>query len=676
MRQPSRRPPLRLQTRPPGDEERPDAGEEAGAGAEVDARLPGVVRLQCVQDVPRFDMPLLLGSFRSSTCNAVAVSYGGQSYLLAPAAAVIYGGQVRVSLPGRDKPFPAKVAHLGLECELAALQVESPEFWEALVPYELALDGLPHLQQPCSVVSYAEAQPRPRSLLGTVVRTEIVTYPSAMQRLLGMTVGVGLSRDQLGSAVVDAQGLCLGIVFGRTLGGKASGARKQGGRTGAGAGGDGSGERWGMGRRRVGRRRGRRGGVEASAAVVPVPVVTHFLEDISKHGRYLGFPTLGITWRRTESHALRAYAGMRPGQTGILIASINPTAPLAAVAQPLDVLAAVGGAAVDNDGTVEFRGGREKINIAYHISQFQVGDSVELTLLRQGEPRTVRLELGVPGRLLPVHLGGRPPSYLVLSGLVLTGLSGPFLEGAFGRAWPVRSPVQLLREWQNNPSAADEQVVVVAECQDLGPTSATDGYERRAVMHQRVVRCNGAPVRSLAHLAALVGEAQARADALGSGSGSGSGGGRQGGKGRKAAPAPAADAATTTIPASAAGGASDGADGNGDGNVNGSGAAGAAEAAGANGQPSIGNGPPLDERQLLLELSNRMLLVLPLQQAGEDTKAMLAEYEVEHPVSADLRPAYEAALQGGQAGAGAAGALAAGGKGAKGSRGGAKGRTG
>lgn len=53
------------------------------------------------------------------------------------------------------------------------------------------------------------------------------------------------------------------------------------------------------------------------------------------------------------------------------ITNVNPTSPLAPHCQPLDVLASVGEAAVDNDGTVAFRGG-ESINITYHISQFQV----------------------------------------------------------------------------------------------------------------------------------------------------------------------------------------------------------------------------------------------------------------------------------------------------------------
>lgn len=112
--------------------------------------------------------------------------------------------QVRVYLPGREKPFPARVAHLAVDCELAALELIGSssssngsngsgsssssssggsaaaaaaveEFWGALQPYQLADQGLPALQAAVGVVSYAEAQPQPSLSPGTVMRTEVIT---------------------------------------------------------------------------------------------------------------------------------------------------------------------------------------------------------------------------------------------------------------------------------------------------------------------------------------------------------------------------------------------------------------------------------------------------------------------------------------------------------------------
>ena len=50
---------------------------------------------------------------------------------------------------------------------------------------------------------------------------------------------------------------------------------------------------------------------------LPLPPTTHRLVT---HRSYLGFPTLGIQWRRTESPALRRYTGMAPEQTGKALA--------------------------------------------------------------------------------------------------------------------------------------------------------------------------------------------------------------------------------------------------------------------------------------------------------------------------------------------------------------------
>ena len=88
----------------------------------------------------------------------------------------------------------------------------------------------------------------------------------------------------------------------------------------------------------------------------------------------------------------------------------------------------------------------------------QVGDTLQVTLARDGQPRTVAVPLGIPHRLMPPHLAGAPPQYMVLGGLVLTVLSVPFMEGAFGRrGWHSGAPVQLLRAAVDSPERPDQQ---------------------------------------------------------------------------------------------------------------------------------------------------------------------------------------------------------------------------
>lgn len=65
-------------------------------------------------------------------------------------------------------------------------------------------------------------------------------------------------------------------------------------------------------------------GVGLSSYVVPVNVLEHFLEDVSRHGgKYLGFPRMGITQQRLESPALRESLRMSAAQTGTMITSVE-----------------------------------------------------------------------------------------------------------------------------------------------------------------------------------------------------------------------------------------------------------------------------------------------------------------------------------------------------------------
>ncbi len=150
------------------------------------------------------------------------------------------------------------------------------------------------------VLSYAEGQPRPLAARAAVTRWEVMTYPSAAQRLLGLMLAVALGKEALGSAAVDARGRCLGLVFKRFAGSK----RRRSGGSGGGPLGSGAGagdHRPGLQQRRGGRRR-LRGQQEACGLVVPVPVITHFLRDIEAHGRSVG---PGRVWRGTAPALLR-----------------------------------------------------------------------------------------------------------------------------------------------------------------------------------------------------------------------------------------------------------------------------------------------------------------------------------------------------------------------------------
>lgn len=74
-----------------------------------------------------------------------------------------------------------------------------------------------------------------------------------------------------------------------------------------------------------------------------------------RNGRFTGFPVLGVKWQRMESAGLKASYALTPPRKGVLIRSIWPTSPLAAVAGPDDIIMRFDGIQVACDGTVPFR---------------------------------------------------------------------------------------------------------------------------------------------------------------------------------------------------------------------------------------------------------------------------------------------------------------------------------
>lgn len=59
----------------------------------------------------------------------------------------------------------------------------------------------------------------------------------------------------------------------------------------------------------------------------------------------------------------------------------------------------------------------ERIHFNYLISQKYTGEHAQLDLLRKGQEVSLRVPLDRPHALVPLHLGGHQPSYLVVAGV-------------------------------------------------------------------------------------------------------------------------------------------------------------------------------------------------------------------------------------------------------------------
>ncbi|MEW5317183.1 MAG: hypothetical protein WDW38_008508 [Sanguina aurantia] len=302
-----------------------------------------VVRLSVINEPPTFDIPLLLGPMLRVSCTAVAVSHSsGRNYLVTTASSVAYSTKVQVHHPGRVRPFSARVSVLAMDLELALLVLEDEQtFWETpgltAVPVGPAASPGLAVQILWPKATTDQAQPQgssgssspsattatPASQTAAVGRTlcnvscvEAASYPATFSRLSALLIPTALRKDAVGAAVMSTRGELLGLVYRCTRRKKKTERRLD------------------------------------MCWAIPAAMVGRLLDEVHLQGKHQGVPGLGIRWKRLEAEALRSYLGLGKGQTGVLIQSVNQVSSSASKLMLGDVITSINGFGIGNDGTL------------------------------------------------------------------------------------------------------------------------------------------------------------------------------------------------------------------------------------------------------------------------------------------------------------------------------------
>ena len=417
--------------------------------------MDSVVKVFCVHTQPNYSLPWQRKRQFSSTSSGFMVKGPkGENWLLTNAHSVEYHSQVKIKKRGDDRKFIAKVLSIGEECDVALLSVEDDEFWEGTQP--IFFGDLPALQDSVFVVGYPIGGDTISVTSGVVSRIEVTSYAHGASELLAVQIDAAINSGNSGGPVFSEHGDCIGIAFQSYAGSDA----------------------------------------ENIGYVIPTPVIEHFLTDYERNGGFTGFPSIGIQWQKVESEALRRLAKMEKSQKGVMVRKVQPTGDAANILREGDILMSFDGVEIASDGTVPFRSG-ERIAFSYLTSQKFSGDECELRVLRDGEENTFRVKLHKYNGLIPHHLSGGDPSYLVVAGVIFTTATEPYLMSEYSADYHREAPVKLLdmllHHHKNTP---DEEVVLVSQ---VLACDATLGYEDG--YNAQVKAFNGTPVRNLKHLA-------------------------------------------------------------------------------------------------------------------------------------------------------------------------------
>jgi S1-C subfamily serine protease len=345
---------------------------------------------------------------------------------------------VQVHKPGDVASYHAEVEVIDHDSELALLVVKESDFLCGTSPVQFG--EIPEPEQTVIAYGFPEGGNDVSATSGVISRVEVQLYAYSKRRLLAIQTDASLNPGNSGGPVMSDD-RCVGIAF-------------------------------------------------QTKAVIPVPVITRFLEDASD-GHISGVPDLGIYWQRIENDAFRQWARIPRSKGGVLVSRVVCGGSADGILQEDDVLLSIDRVEIQRDGSVVV--GRLQAEFTHLISQRQVGESVELSVLRAGEPMSLTVELRRLVTLVPSR-PGRVPSYFILGGLVFVPLTHQYLT-----SWDWQHVNPRFRHYYENglPSRERHEVVIVNQ---VLAHDVNVGYHdiRQAV----VERMNGVAIRCLPDIVA------------------------------------------------------------------------------------------------------------------------------------------------------------------------------
>ena len=286
-----------------------EASSTADLDLEVSSSAEPVVKVYSVHCGQHPMMPWAVRQQEESTGSGFSIMHNGSMCILTNAHVVADATYVEVRKAGDARKYVATRQKLAHECDLATLHVDDARFWEGVEP--LAFGAMPCLQDEVSVVGYPEGGEGVSITQGVVSRIEIQRYAHSGVSLLAIQIDAAINPGNSGGPALDEDGAVIGVAFQNQQDSQNIGY------------------------------------------VIPVPTIAHFLADVeaSDPKKCRGFCSLGIFWQALENRQQRKVLHMGDERSGVLIRGVLPVASAANHLRRDDVLLALDGKPIANDGS-------------------------------------------------------------------------------------------------------------------------------------------------------------------------------------------------------------------------------------------------------------------------------------------------------------------------------------
>ena len=376
--------------------------------------------------------------------------------ILTNAHVVEYANQVQVQANQSGDKLSARVVAIAPGIDLALLKVDDESFFNARPPLPRAA-SVPKIKDAVLTYGFPAGGESLSITRGIVSRIEFVPYNLGISGLR-IQIDAAINPGNSGGPAIDA-GKMIGLVFSHLM------------------------------------------GSENIGYIIPNEEIELFLKDIAD-GHYHGKPAMYDELATLENPALRAYLKLAPNVRGSIV--YRPFAGLGAT--PLrqwDVITRIGDTPIDNQGMIQ-AGDDLRVAFQYLIPKVAHDGTIPLTIVRDGQSQNIRLPVANHRPLLIDFLGGAYPSYFIYGPVVFARASIESLQLLRQRASPAGAALTLgnplVARLGEPPDPMHEELVMISS--PLFPHALAKGYSNPA--GQTVKSVNGTPVKSLAHLVALL----------------------------------------------------------------------------------------------------------------------------------------------------------------------------
>jgi S1-C subfamily serine protease len=328
---------------------------------------------------------------------------------------------VELQKEGVAKRFPAMVAFIGHDCDLAILDVADKSFFDDTIALKLA--ELPGVNTTVSTYGFPLGGKYISVTEGVISRIQVDTYAhTGADAHLVIQTDAAINPGNSGGPVMQ-DGNVVGVAF--------QGLRQ----------------------------------AENIGYMIPTTVIRHFLKDI-EDGKYDGFGSLGVMlYPGLHNASYRQYLKVPEGEQGVVIIDTMMKSSVEKILQREDVLVQLDDYKIDDDGRIDIYG--MKLDLSEAVETKQIGETVEISFYRDGElnKATAKVALNRPvfeiARQYDIE-----PRYVCFAGFVFVPATRNYLE-TWGQEWMFDIPFYLRYLFRNslqlNKDRDRKEYVVLSE---------------------------------------------------------------------------------------------------------------------------------------------------------------------------------------------------------------------